>query len=176
MKELASMARQLNGEFEMESGEVISDVNGLVESYEEFEEQEKRIAALAERVHTGRERIKTLGDRVDLVKTRVEGWEEAEAEWKEKTRKRFRLMWTVMGIVGAILVVIMIFQNMPTKAPEHDTGKALNASGLLGKIPDMEASKNGSRQARKQVVQVLEGLRQPDELDEDPRLRVFDEL
>jgi hypothetical protein len=176
MKELASMARQLNGEFEMESQELVADVNSQIDLYEGFDEQEKRILALAERVRMGREKIKDLGGRVELVKTRVEGWEAAEAEWKEKTRRRLRLLWILMGIAGGIFVLVMIFQNLPAKTPGQDAQKALNASGLLGKMPDMEPSKNETREMQRKAGQALEGLRDKDQPDEDPRLRVFDEL
>jgi hypothetical protein len=43
-------------------------------------------------------------------------------------------------------------------------------------MPDMEPSKNETREMQRKAGQALEGLRDKDQPDEDPRLRVFDEL
>lgn len=176
MKELASMTRRLNAEFEMEAEDVLSDVKEQLDVYENFEDQEKRIQGLSARVNEGRERISVLGGRVQVVKERVEGWEEAEREWKDRTRKRLKMMWILMGIFGGIFVLLWIWQATTAKGSMQEGTKALNASGLLGKIPNMDAIKNETRGMQRQVNRAWEGLNDNEKIEEDPRLRVFDEL
>lgn len=176
MKELASMTRRLNAEFGMEAEDVVSDVKEQLEIYEGFGDQEKRIQELSARVKEGRERISMLGGRVEVIKERVEGWEEAEREWKDKTRKRLKIMWILMGVIGGIFVLLWIWQASMAKGSVQEGTKALNASGLLGKMPNMEAIKNETREMQRQVNQAWEGLKDNEKVEEDPRLRVFDEL
>src|SRR5437016_3208943 len=78
LKELANMTRALKTDFKAESDEVVSDVSAQLDTFSDFSEQEKRIEALQERIKKGREKIKVLANRVDVVKERVEGWERAE--------------------------------------------------------------------------------------------------
>lgn len=173
LKELATMTRQLNDEFKIESEELVRDVTSQLESFEQFTSQETRIVELAARVKAGRERIKTLGERVDVVKERVEGWEKAEGEWKERTRKNLRMMWIVMAMMGGILLTIVAFQYTPTMSgPEAPKGP--NTTGLLGKMSDFESLKNESQVLKREVEEALEGSRKRSA--DDPRLRAFDEL
>ncbi|KAG0647949.1 hypothetical protein D0Z07_5815 [Hyphodiscus hymeniophilus] len=73
MKELAIMTKQLNEEFKTESESVTRDVEVQLDGFAGFEDQQKRIGGLQERVMVGRDQIKTLGARVDVVNERVEG-------------------------------------------------------------------------------------------------------
>jgi hypothetical protein len=176
MKELASMTRRLNEEFSTEAEGVITDVKMQLDGFEGFEDQEQRITSLAERVQKGRKRIGVLAGRVEAVRSRVDGWEEAEKEWKDKTRKRLKIMWIVMAVIGGIFLAGLVFQYSPAKPNIPDTSKALNASGLLGRMPDMEAINNGTREVSRAIGQTLEGLRDNERREDDPRLRIFDEL
>jgi len=177
LKELANMTRKLNEDFKTESEEVVIDINTQLSTFEGFDDQQKRIEALAERVQAGRERIKTLGSRVDIVKKRVSCWEQAETEWKEKTRKRLRIMWSVIFISAFIIIGMVMYQYTPAKTHGPSTLKGLNRTGLLGKMPDMDALENETWTLKRKTEDALEGLRnKPERLEEDPRLRIFDEL
>lgn len=175
LKELAAMTKGLNVEFKEESEDLIRDVNTQLDGFEEFAEQEKRIQDLQRRVKAGRERIKVLGERVDVVKDRVEGWEKAEGEWQERTRKNLRILWILISIVTTIILAAVAFHYTPAMSTPEPKG--LNTTGLLGKVPDFEAFKNESQLLKKEVEERLEhGSRFIAQPEENPRLRVFDEL
>lgn len=175
LKELAVMTRGLNEDFKEESQDLVRDVTAQLQGFEEFAEQEKRIRDLQQRVKTGRERIKVLGERVDVVKDRVEGWEKAEGEWQERTRKNFRILWVLISIVTTVVLAVVAFQYTPAMTtPEPPKG--LNTTGLLGKLPNFEALKNESKGRKKEVEERLGGSRFIAQPEENPRLRVFDEL
>jgi len=172
------MTRKLNDDFKVETEEVVADITTQLNQFENFDEQQKRIEDLASRVQAGRQRIKTLGSRVDLVQNRVTGWELSEKEWKDKTRKRLRIMWTVMFVFLFIFVGMMIFQYSPAKTQGPSPFKGLNTSGLLGKVPDINLLENETWTLKRKTEDRLEKLRNAGQgrLEEDPRLRIFDEL
>ena len=178
LKELASMTRRLNDDFKVESEDVVADITAQLNQFENFDEQQKRIEDLASRVQDGRQKIKTLGSRVDLVQNRVMGWELSEKEWKDKTRQRLRILWTVIFVLLFIFVGIMIFQYSPAKIQGPSPFKGLNTSGLLGKVPDINLLENETWTLNRKTEDRLEKLRNAgqDRLEEDPRLRIFDEL
>lgn len=171
-----------------------TEVTAQLDSFNNFDDQEIRILDLQKRVEVGREKIRVLGERTDMVKERVEGWERAEQEWQGKMRKRMRFIWIVGTVVVALTGTVWFFY--PPGATDMHEGRnttALNSTGLLGKIPDMESvrKENGvlgrigemvdvrNRSWRFSGVQgdLLEELRNRDvKGKEDPRLRVFDEL
>jgi hypothetical protein len=172
------MTRKLNDDFKVESEEVVADITAQLNQFENFDEQQKRIQGLASRVQDGRQKIKTLGSRVDLVQNRVTGWELSEKEWKDKTRKRLRIMWTVMFVFLFIFVGMMIFQYSPAKTQGPSPFKELNTSSLLGRVPDINLLENETWSLKRKTEDRLEKMRNAgqDRLEEDPRLRIFDEL
>jgi hypothetical protein len=178
LKELASLTRALNTDFQIESADLVRQISGQLEGFQEFKSQETRIQSLQERVQKGRAKIKTLGGRVDVIKGRVEGWERAEVEWQDKTRRRLKALWIVMSVVAAIVVSLVVFRYTPARTHGPGVIKGLNISDLAGRIPNFEEMGNETWTLRRETEGVLEGLRrrQGEVLEEDPRLRVFDEL
>lgn len=179
MKELASMTKQLNEEFKTESEGVVHDVEIQLDGFEAFEDQQKHIEELQERVMAGRERIKTLGSRVDVVREKVEGWEKAEGEWQEKTRKRLRILWILMAMCGVIMVAMMGMKYTPARNQTIDALKGVNASSLAEILPDLERIKNETKSMGRSTLDALGKMLEKEEeekLEEDPRLRLFDEL
>ena len=178
LKELANMTRTLKTDFKAESDEVVSDVTAQLDTFSGFSEQERRIRALQERIKKGREKIKVLASRVDVVKERVEGWERAEGAWQDKTRRRLRIMWILMSVVVAVLLALVVFQYTPARTHGLGVSKGWNDSELEGRIPGWEKIRNESWALKREVGERLEELRnrEKEPLEEDPRLRVFDEL
>lgn len=172
------MTRKLDEDFRGEAEEVVSDIQTQLIPFQNFDAQQQRIEDLASRVRTGRERIKTLGARVDVVQERVTCWELAEKEWKDKTRKRLRIMWTVVFVFLFMILGMTIFQYSPAKTQSASPFKGMNTSGLLGKVPDMQDMENETWTLKRKTEDKLEELRNAGKgrLEEDPRLRIFDEL
>ncbi|KAH7354697.1 hypothetical protein BKA65DRAFT_475180 [Rhexocercosporidium sp. MPI-PUGE-AT-0058] len=179
LKELAHLTRGLTEEFATEAQEVVDDATGQVDGFDGFRAQEGRIKGLMERVSGGGRGLKE----------RVEGWEVAEREWQDKTRRRLRALWVGMSFVVGVMVVLMAVRHTPVRTAGgglDENGrevKGLNVTGLLGVFPDMKGLREGNESwnmVRKGVGEgVLEKLRENERDglgEEDPRLRVFDEL
>src|SRR5690606_5637997 len=88
LKELALQSRQTAASFGKEALEVRDEVDKQILDFNNFQEHEERIRVLRTRVDVSRDKISSLGRRVDVVRDMVEGWERADKEWQEKTRRR----------------------------------------------------------------------------------------
>ncbi|KAF7885076.1 hypothetical protein EAF00_010894 [Botryotinia globosa] len=181
LKELAAMARQLNEDFSTEGEELVQESRAQLEGFEEFEAQEQKIRALEKRVQEGRNTVTTLSGRVDAVRKRVKGWEQAEEEWQDKTRKRLKMMWILMSICATILLSIVILAYIPSKGQGHGTVR-FNISNPTA-LRELEKVQNGTRNMLKPTLDILESStpgsevnKEAEKLAEDPRLKVLDEL
>ena len=174
------MTRQLNEEFQTEADKVAREVAGSLDAFQGFEAQKKHIAELTGRVEAGRERVKNLGSRVDQVRGRIEGWERAEGEWQDRTRKRLRLLWIIMSLAAAIMVGLSVFQYTPASSPGLDTLGGLNISEVVRSVPELERLRNETWSLKENAMEALRNRSnsqvEDEILEEDPRLRLFDEL
>jgi hypothetical protein len=178
MKELAGLARELNDEFEHESEEVVTEIETSLAGFEGFDGQQKRIEALAERVKKGREKIKVLGDRVEIVTEKVDGWKKAEEEWHERTRKRLKGLWIIIAVCGVLVLGLVAFQYTPARTQGPGVLKGFNASELSG-VPDLKQTRNEKWSLKRKTEDALEQMNsrgKEEKVEDDGRLRVFDEL
>lgn len=174
LKELAEVSQETGKQFEKESNDMVDEITSQIDSFGGFAEQERRINALTERIHGGRDKVKTLSERVDVVRERIEAWERADREWQERTRKRLKAIWVVTSVLIAIMLVLLVAaQYLPANA--EVATRLTNASGIVG----------GGLVERDSGPRVETGLRSTletslnwttDRGPVDERLRVFDEL
>jgi hypothetical protein len=187
MKQLAAMSQATNETLDRESRELISDIQGQLESMGEFEDHEKRITALQDRIHTSRTKIRTLSDRVDVVRERIEGWETADREWQERTRKRLKVIWIIMSVVFFAMVLLFLSAQYAESVLES-TGVNMTNTSISA---SMKSSSSGTAMERPngsipRALTERDECREEDNLlvpsilkervHEDDRLRLFDEL
>ncbi|KAF6808097.1 hypothetical protein CSOJ01_07785 [Colletotrichum sojae] len=176
IKELAVVSRRMTGEFEREAGEMARDVDGQLAAFGRFGEQESRIGALQGRIEDGRTRIRGLSERVDLVRRRIEGWERADREWQEKTRKRLRMVWIVMSVVFAVLVLLFTGAQYAQQASGVDLEAAaarIVEKGVKRSVGGFGIGEKGPEGKEGPVPPLWEDRHAQEEEDQ---LRVFDEL
>jgi hypothetical protein len=181
MRELARTTKDLNEEFKHESEEVVTEIETSLNNLADFEAQQKRIEGLEAQVRTGREKIQTFAHRVEIVKDKVDAWERAELEWQERTRKRLKVLWIIMAVCGIIFMGFMAFQMTPARTQGPGIMKGLNISELGGKGKDLGEIFNENwtlkREEKDDALERLEAKsKKKEEIKEDPRLRLFDEL
>lgn len=140
LKELAGLSNQMNHTFTTEAEELAADVGSQLDAFGQFDEQQKRVEKLQGRIHVGREKIKVLSKRVDVVRERIENWERADREWQEKTRKRLKAVWVVTSILAFILVLLFVSAQYAPEGLEETTARLAN--GSLNTIRDMARGQN----------------------------------
>lgn len=173
------IARQLNEDFDDDSQAVATEIQEQIRAFGDFQAPQTKIEALQARIKTGREKVNKLGARVEVIRKRAEGWAKVEDQWQEKTRKRIKLFWALSATIVVVLVGLLIFQYTPARSPGPSIVDGLNPRAITAGMLDLERGLvNESMEIETRVSKVLEGLRKtPDNsLEDDPRLKVFDEL
>ena len=123
-----------------------------------------------------------LSDRVDVARHRTEVWSRSEDRWEEKTRRNIKIFWglsavlvvLVLGLVGWGYIGFGIGGRLGTVEVSFG-GRNVSVPGAVATIGSLEEKRDREEEERK----VLDGLRRARELvpvEDDPRLRVFDEL
>ncbi|KAK4162120.1 hypothetical protein QBC43DRAFT_322386 [Cladorrhinum sp. PSN259] len=141
LKELAELSSQINTNFITEADGLVDDFSSQLDALGHFEDQQERIVSLQLRIHRGRENIKSLSERVDIVRERIENWERADREWQEKTRKRLKAVWVISIIAVLLLILLFIVAQY---ASERVDVTSSNFANDRSNLRDVTGSKSGS--------------------------------
>lgn len=191
LRELAAQTQTTAEVFDKETSEVAKEVHNQLGQFGNFKSQEKRIEALRARIDVSREKMTALGGRIGVVKDRVEGWERADKEWQERTRKRLKTFWAATSI--GLLVLVLLYLGAPyvvTLSEPPDPADLIGTSAVCGaseglgeRTSDLTSTTSpakrqevdlGSHSPPEQRMPNL--TRRSDVGGIDERLRVFDEL
>ncbi|KAJ0416195.1 hypothetical protein BJY00DRAFT_304297 [Aspergillus carlsbadensis] len=112
-QELSDSTSKLFDGFQRETTGLQQDIRKQVADLNEFRPQMQKIEALEERMKASKTRAKTLGNRLEAMRTEIEKWDKKEMEWQMRTNQRLRIFWGfVTAVILAILVAIVI-QHWP---------------------------------------------------------------
>ncbi|KAK4178672.1 hypothetical protein QBC36DRAFT_324333 [Triangularia setosa] len=175
LKELAELSNQLNNSFSAEAEELVADVTSQLDALGNFEDQQQRIESLQNRINTGRESIKSLSERVDVVRARIENWERADREWREAVRKRLTALWVVVSTIGLVLILLLISAQYVREKPGEPTTSVGNEN--MKQLPATASNKWGLEGASK-ALQKEKNWTETSEISSraTEMLRAFDEL
>lgn len=95
LHELSGLTRELHQNFEADTTELVEDVTGQVEAFDNFETQQEQVIGLEERIKAGKEKADALTARLEQAKEHVDAKTKSEAEWQAKN--------TSMDTTGLIL-------------------------------------------------------------------------
>lgn len=176
LKELAQASAATNAGFITESHEVLAEAQAQLDAFGDFSAQQARVEALQGRVRGGRDRIAALGGRVDAVRRRVERWERADREWQERTRRRLKIVWGVVMVLGALLAALYwgarTFDDAPADTVRGvargvgeevvrlgaNLGKAGDDDGGNGSAPALDFRNGGAGRAGDDALRALDEL------------------
>ncbi len=178
LKELASIAQGMNGDFTAESQDLVREVQSHLDAFGEFSDQQQRIRSLQDRIGTGSMAIQGLSHRLDIVHERIDGWERADREWQERTRKRLKIIWTVMSVAVFFVILLFISAQYVPEGLEGATVRLANESiskfwnSSAGSHPgSWDPGQNETSRLQNMLNRTGSGAAL-----EDDRLRAFDEL
>ena len=178
LKDLAEASRDIYAGFEKDSRNLEADINGQLSALGCFDDQQSTIESLQRRIQSGRTKVQSLSKRVDIVRDRVESWERADQEWQNRTRRRLKVIWSVMFVVT--VTVIMLFLAASWGSVE---GPTADSPGNFSEPTTRTLHYNALNISRSVPVLDDDGhigteepllWKRPREADE--RLREFDEL
>jgi hypothetical protein len=177
--ELAGMSQDVQQTFSREARELVSKVDEQLDTFGRFEEQQRVIKQLQDRIQRGRRRITLLSERIDGVQDRIERWERADREWQERTRKKLKVIWIITSVLILMIVLLVLTAQYAGPAIEEATTKFANESltilrnhtRLLQK-PDWGPQQSETSASVRHPNFTASARKLRNELD----LRVFDEL
>ncbi|KAI0456548.1 hypothetical protein F5B21DRAFT_466919 [Xylaria acuta] len=178
MKELAVMSQGINERFTSESRALVGEIESQLSVYDQSADQKKRIQDLQARIHAGRDKVQALSTRIDAVRERIEGWEKADKEWQERTRRRLKATWIIISIIVFVLMCLLVGAQYGPSSTDVNRPAEL-AQGIQEEKPPTDSLVgNNSKSATTMANEVREELtrRKGPGSSEQEALRVFDEL
>jgi len=178
MKELAGMSEEITKNFTSESRALENEIQSQVSVYEQAEDQKKRIQHFQARIYAVRDKVHGLSKRVDAVRNRIEGWERADKEWQERTRKRLKVLWIV--ILTAVLVLMFLFLGTQYSSsaidPDNLTETGLRKPERATVVENLVTNSSKSASAMAEEIREELARKRSQGAVEGEALRVFDEL
>lgn len=93
LQELSAASKKLLGDFQGEAEGFEADLKGQIAAFGDFEMQGKTIGELEGRIQAGMTRAKSLSDRLEAARNKVELWEQRENEWQARTSCKLTLCY-----------------------------------------------------------------------------------
>ncbi|KAJ6783371.1 hypothetical protein PWT90_10825 [Aphanocladium album] len=106
LKGLAETSHGIYDTFEKDSRGLENQIATQLGAVGHFQNHQTKVASLQKRINKGRARVRTLSDRLDAVRRRIETWERADRQWQERTRRRLKIVWSVMSVAVLVLLVL----------------------------------------------------------------------
>lgn len=88
LQELSGLTKELHENFESDTKDLMHDVRGQFNNFDNFDTQQQQIIGLEERIKGGQEKADALTRRLTKAKERVDARAKAESEWKSTSTRR----------------------------------------------------------------------------------------
>jgi DNA repair exonuclease SbcCD ATPase subunit len=87
LQELSSLTRELRKNFETDTKELVDDVQGQYDGFENFDSQQEQIVVLEDRIQANKNKADCLTDRLAKARERVDARAQSESEWTAKNTR-----------------------------------------------------------------------------------------
>ena len=87
LQELSGLTKELHENFESDTRELVDDIQGQFEGFDNFDSQQQQIVDLEDRIQTGKRKADSLTERLAKAKERVDARAQAEQEWATKNTR-----------------------------------------------------------------------------------------
>jgi chromosome segregation ATPase len=87
LQELSGLTKELHENFESDTTELVDDVQGQFDGFDNFDAQQQQILGLEDRIQVGKQKADSLTDRLAKAKERVDARAQAELEWETKNTR-----------------------------------------------------------------------------------------
>lgn len=176
LRELSSLTRSLTSDFETEATDVVEDANAQLKTYSTaLGDQQGNIEALGARVKDGKQKVRALGDRLESVRAKVEVWERIESELRVTARRRLRMLWVGIVVVMVLVLGLVAWEYSPAGGVEEGPVRGVDLREGVKRLERLAI--NETTELKRVVGDTIGDLvGKTEELGEDPRLRLLDEL
>ncbi|KAI1333409.1 hypothetical protein F5Y16DRAFT_355764 [Xylariaceae sp. FL0255] len=180
IKELASASQQIDVNFKNESQTLAAEIESQLDPYEQSDDQKRRIRNLEARIHSGRDKVKALSNRVEVVRGRIESWERADKDWQERTRRRLRFLWIITLIIVFVVMSLAVWGQYGPSEMNINKLSELSSGNLDPRPSLLDLVSTKSKNATVMTDEVREELSRQRVQEsggvDNEALRIFDEL
>ncbi|KAJ4406734.1 hypothetical protein N0V91_004424 [Didymella pomorum] len=180
LQELSGLTKELHNNFEADSQDLLDDVKGQFENSDNFDAQQKQVAALEERVRAGKEKADALTARLAEAKERVDKRAASEAEWEASTNRWWQWFGgIVVSMISLILILVILHHLKPTHVDMHPKpalSPAVEAKIREAPIPKMAKEDILELATSVPTVRLQTSFAKSSAGLDDQLLRKFDEL
>lgn len=176
LKELSEASEKLHESFQSDVKDMEADIDRQISGFGAFEEQQRSVDELEQRVTEKVMAAKDLSERLEAARERVELWERRENEWQAKTSLRLKIGWSLFVVFVLLLVTLLVVQQLSKPARHNADPGALewvlrNSSAPQFVVDDVAEIVA----ARKSADTAVSKFPAP-QTTAVPQLRIFDEL
>ncbi|KAL3470073.1 hypothetical protein BJX99DRAFT_240128 [Aspergillus californicus] len=114
-QELSDSTSRLFDDFQRETSGLEQDIRKQIGDLQEFQPQMQRIEALEERMRASKTRAKTIGNRLEAMRSEIERWDKREMEWQMRTNQRLRIFWGFITTAILAILVAIVIQHWPNE-------------------------------------------------------------
>lgn len=179
LQELSGLTKELHENFESDTKELIDDVKGQFESFDNFDSQQQQIIELESRIKSGKDKAEALTARLEKAKENVDARVKSEAEWETTNSRRLRYFWGTIGSIIVLIVALILFHQLKPMDVAHDPRPTLDFATRArierAAMPDVAKEAMTSRTSRSWTPELATPPAKV--VSEDHKsLRIFDEL
>ncbi|KAL5121390.1 hypothetical protein ACEQ8H_000858 [Pleosporales sp. CAS-2024a] len=179
LQELSGLSKELHENFESDAKELMDDVQGQYDSFDNFNSQQQQLVDLEDRIHAGQEKAHFLTSRLAKAKQRVDARAQAELEWAVKHTRRTRIFWIILGSLITLIAALILSHQLTPISIDHEPRPLLDSASraeiMDAPIPDIAKEAIIGSMTEKSQFDPLP-TQAAGILGDDERLRVFDEL
>lgn len=111
LQQLAEESREMHATFQERTGKLEDDTRGLLQSFDNFNAQEKLIDDLVSQLKASKSQTAELNNRLEAARNRVEAYEKREKVKAANRRKRWGAIWGVLVGIVILVVAYVIARN-----------------------------------------------------------------
>ena len=133
LQQLVEEARRMKSQFEEDTREMENATSKEIEGFRGFEQQEKTINELVERLKGSKAETDRLNGRLASARQRIEACEWREREKQSKRRKRWHATWGTLVGVLVLMIAMLVIKHRKDVFDGFDAEVMANRAGHLAK-------------------------------------------
>ncbi|KAK0255687.1 hypothetical protein LTS09_009357 [Friedmanniomyces endolithicus] len=146
LQQLAEESKRMRAQFEGDATKVEEDTAGTLAGLKNFDEQERTINELVEKLQKSKRDTAELNARLESARERVAAFERRQKEKWSKRRKQWQASWGALVGVLVLVIAVLVFKHRRRLVLEFDlTGGLAEGVAAIRSLPVLQAKASPSQ-------------------------------